>query len=73
MSELERAYFAQETVKRKHISKSEVAFCKEAVRSAHSTKDCTDNKTVHREGGTTLFKSVKEVGTGDCRKSYKHP
>ncbi|WP_146039164.1 hypothetical protein [Herbinix hemicellulosilytica] len=57
LSELERAYFAQETVKRKHISKSEVAFCKEAVRSAHSTKDCTDNKTVHREGAQ-LYSSL---------------
>ncbi|MDK2787542.1 MAG: RNA-directed polymerase, partial [Epulopiscium sp.] len=57
LPELERAYFAQETVKRMHISKSEVAFCKEAVRSAHSTKNCTDNKTVHREGAQ-LYKRL---------------
>jgi len=47
--------------------KAKLQSCKEAVRSAHSTKDCTDNKTVHREGAQLLFKSVKEVGAGDCQ------
>jgi len=34
--------------------KAKLQSCKEAVRSAHSTKDCTDNKTVHREGAQLL-------------------
>lgn len=41
--------------------------CKEAVRSAHSTCDYTDSKTVHRKG-RNFIQVYKGLGTGDWRK-----